>query len=212
MKRHIVVAGNIGAGKSTLVGILSERLGFQPYHEPVTENPYLELFYADMERWAFHSQLFFLTYRVRSHHELGNDPRSVVQDRSVYEDGAIFARNLVESGKLSRREWTLYKDLYDVVVDLLPAPDLVVYIRATVNTLKRRIARRGREFEAGIEDAYLDRLGGFYEEWIQGFEAAPVLVIPGDEVDFVDSPEALEPIVNEIRTILQGPQGLLFQP
>lgn len=209
-RRHIVVAGNIGAGKSTLVEVLSSRLGYHPYYEPVADNPYLELFYRDMERWAFHSQLFFLTHRVRSHHALRNDPGSVVQDRSVYEDGAVFARNLYESGRMSERDWRLYKGLYDTMVELLPKPDLVVYIRASVSTLQGRIAQRGREFESNIDPSYLEQLNRFYEEWIVAFRIAPILIIPGDDVDYVSDPATLDPYVEEIDVRLRGGQELLF--
>ena len=152
MKKYIVLAGNIGAGKSTLVGLLSARLGFTPYYEPVAENPFLHDFYTDMRRWAFNSQVFFLTHRVRSHRALMEDPHSVVQDRSLYEDAEVFARNLHERGDMSDRDWDGYSELYRTLCDLLPAPDLVVYLRAALPTLRARIAKRGREFEAGISD------------------------------------------------------------
>lgn len=210
MKQYLVVAGNIGAGKSTLVDILSHELGFHAYYEPVAENPYLELFYQDMERWAFHSQVFFLTHRTRSHNALRADPRSVVQDRSIYEDARVFARNLARGGSLSDREWNLYSDLYETVIELLPKPDLVVYIRASVATLKRRIARRGREFESGIEDRYLEQLNGLYDEWIDDFDLAPVLTINGDDLDFVANEGALSLVLAQIRDALKGPQELLF--
>ncbi len=146
MKKYVVLAGNIGSGKTTLVSMMCERLGWKPYFEPVTENPYLEDFYRDMSRWAFHSQVFFLTHRVRSHHALMDDPWSVVQDRSLYEDAEVFARNLYIHGRMSERDWGTYLELYRTVITLLPPPDLVVYLRASVPTLKRRIAQRGRGF------------------------------------------------------------------
>lgn len=210
MKKYLIVAGNIGAGKSTLVEILAEELRFRPYYEPAADNPYLELFYRDMTRWAFHSQLFFLTHRIHGHSALRNDPHSVVQDRSIYEDARVFARNLALSGTMSRRDWSLYELLYETVVELLPRPDLVVYIRASVPTLRHRIGLRGREFERGIEDKYLERLNLLYEEWIGGFDLAPVVTIPGDEVDFVNDPSVIEPILADIRERLRGPQELLF--
>lgn len=209
-KRHIVVAGNIGAGKSTLVEILSERLGYHPYFEPVTDNPYLQLFYHDMQRWAFHSQLFFLTHRVRSHHALRSDPGSVVQDRSVYEDASVFARNLFETGLISEQDWAIYTGLYDTLVELLPKPNLVVYVRASVATLQKRIARRGRDFESSIEDAYLTQLNRLYEQWIESFRLAPILIVPGDQVDYVEDPSAIDPYVDEIETRMRGGQRELF--
>lgn len=210
MKKYLVLAGNIGAGKSTLVGLLSDRLGFRPYYEPVAENPYLADFYADMERWAFQSQVFFLTNRIRCHRALMDDPCSVAQDRSLYEDALVFARNLYERGSMSSREWSTYLDLYRAVVSLLPPPDLVVYLRASVPTLRRRIAMRGREFEAGIADDYLEGLNRLYEDWIDGFSLAPVLVVPGDRLDFVADSGDLEAIVSTVESRLRDKQGRLF--
>jgi deoxyadenosine/deoxycytidine kinase len=210
MKKYLVLAGNIGAGKSTLVGLLAQRLGFRPYYEPVAENPYLKDFYADMERWAFHSQSYFLSHRVRSHRALMDDPWSVVQDRSLYEDAEVFARNLYERGSMSARDWETYRELYRTLTTLLPPPDLVVYIRASVPTLKDRIARRGRGFEADIPDEYLEGLNRLYEDWISGFTLAPVLVIPGDRMDFVEDSKDLKAILRTIERRLRDQQGLLF--
>lgn len=210
MKKYLVLAGNIGAGKSTLVGLLAERLGYRPYFEPVAENPYLEDFYADMERWAFHSQAFFLTHRVRSHRALMDDPYSVVQDRSMYEDAEVFARNLYERGSMSARDWNSYSELYRTLTSLLPPPDLVVYLKASVPTLKKRIAKRGRDFEASIPDEYLAGLNRLYEEWIEGFDLAPVLVVPGDRLDFVAESRDLDSIVRTIDCRLRDKQGNLF--
>ena len=210
MKKYIVLAGNIGAGKSTLVGLLAERLGFRPYYEPVAENPYLADFYADMERWALHSQLFFLTHRVRTHRTLSHDPCSVVQDRSLYEDAEVFARNLYMQGALSERDWATYRELYRAVAELLPPPDLVIYLRASVPTLKKRIAKRAREFEASISDEYLAGLNALYEEWIESFDLAPVLVVPGDRFDFVEESRDFKAIACTVADRLRDKQGALF--
>jgi deoxyadenosine/deoxycytidine kinase len=210
MKKYLVLAGNIGAGKSTLVELLSERLGYRPYYEPVAENPYLSDFYGDMKRWAFHSQVFFLTHRTRMHRALMDDPWSVVQDRSLYEDAEVFARNLYQQGNMTRQDWETYSELYRTISSLLPPPDLVVYIRCSVPTLKARIAKRGRGFEAGISDEYLAGLNALYDSWIEGFERSPALVVPGDRLDFVAESKDLCAISSKIEGLLRDKQGSLF--
>jgi deoxyadenosine/deoxycytidine kinase len=210
VKTYVVLAGNIGAGKSTLVRMMCEKLGWAPYYEPVTENPYLADFYADMERWAFHSQVFFLTWRARAHHELQKVARPVIQDRSFYEDAEVFARALYRQGAMSEREWGTYRGLYETLTALLQPPDLVVYLRASVPTLRARIAQRGRDFEARISNEYLQGLNGLYEEWIGGFALAPVLVVPSDRLDFVRDSQDLAAIVTTVQQRLRGRQGSLF--
>lgn len=210
MKKYIVLAGNIGAGKSTLVGLLAKKLNFIPYFEPVAENPFLKDFYTDMKRWAFHSQVFFLTSRAQSHRTLIGDPRSIVQDRSLYEDAEVFAKNLFLQGALSGEEWATYLELYHTLSAVLPPPDLVVYIRASIKTLRQRIAKRGRAFEANISDAYLKGLNTLYEDWIQSFTLAPVLTIPGDALDFVEESRALSSIAATVRERLRDKQNTLF--
>lgn len=205
-----MLAGNIGAGKSTLVDLVCRRLGWKPYFEPVAENPYLQDFYADMERWAFPSQVFFLMHRARSHRELSLESGSVVQDRSLYEDAEVFARNLHRQGWMSDRDYGVYRELYGVLASLLPPPDLVVYLRASVPTLRRRIVQRARAFEQSISDAYLDGLNTLYEAWIGGFALAPVLTVEADQTDVLDRPGDLDAIVSRIETALRGGQGSLF--
>lgn len=199
MKHFLVVAGNIGVGKSTLVARLGERWGWQPFHEEVLDNPYLADFYADMGRWGFHSQVFFLASRVRTLRRLADHPTSVIQDRSVYEDAEIFARNLHLQGHLSARDYANYQQLYAAITDFLPRPHLVVYLRASVATLQARIARRGRPYEQNIAAGYLQRLNDLYEQWIAGFTAAPALVLPADTLDFVAHPEDLETIARTVE-------------
>ncbi len=210
MKSYVVLAGNIGAGKSTLVGMLCERLGWEPYYEPVTENPYLDDFYTDMGTWAFHSQVFFLTHRAQAHRALMDIKRPVVQDRSFYEDAEVFARALHLQGAIADRDWETYQGLYQTLTTLLAPPDLVVYLRASVPTLQHRISLRGREFEARISDEYLSRLNTLYEEWIAGFSLSPVLVVPSDRMDFVKDSSDLDRIVTTVEERLRGHQGGLF--
>jgi deoxyadenosine/deoxycytidine kinase len=147
MKKFVAVAGNIGVGKSTLVEMLCARMGWEPFYEPVAENPYLVDFYKNMDAWSFHSQVFFLTHRLRSHYRLGQHPTSVVQDRSVYEDAEIFAKNLYVQGHIQERDYQTYRDLYETTMQFLPPPDLVIYLRASVPTLLNRISNRGRAYE-----------------------------------------------------------------
>ncbi len=173
MKHFVTVAGNIGVGKSTLVEKLANNLDWQPYFEPVTENPYLEDFYENMKDWAFQSQVFFLSHRLRMHLDLLENPESVIQDRSVYEDAEIFAANLFHQGQMSARDNESYNKLYSLLSDMLRPPDLVIYLSASVETLQRRIASRGRDFESNIEDSYLDQLNKLYENWIDNFFPLP---------------------------------------
>jgi Deoxynucleoside kinases len=204
MDKFIVVAGNIGAGKSTLVQILSEKLGYQPFFEPVNDNPYLADFYQNMEAWSFHSQLYFLTRRLRIHKQLLEAEGSVVQDRSVYEDAEVFARNLYLQGDMSTRDYGVYQDLYQILIDLLPPPNLVVYLRATVDTLLERINTRGRGFEAGISRSYLERLNLLYEEWIASFAQCPVLIIPSDNLNLVSSSAHISQVVQLVQDRIMG--------
>lgn len=210
MKKFVIVAGNIGVGKSTLVKLLSEQLGWQPYYEPVADNPYLADFYGDMARWSFQSQVFFLANRLSIHHELLNHPTSVVQDRSVYEDAEVFARNLYNRGFLSQRDFSTYRHLYDVLVELLPPPDLVVYLRASVPTLQARIARRGRDYESRIAPEYLAQLNELYEQWTDSLVFCPVLTVPADALDFVAHSAHLDLVIQKVRDKLQGKEEVLF--
>jgi deoxyadenosine/deoxycytidine kinase len=211
LKKFVVVAGNIGVGKSSLVQLLGESLGWQPYYEAVTENPYLADFYHDMQTWSFHSQIFFLANRLRTHRELLDHPTSVVQDRSVYEDAEIFARNLHERGHLTGRDYETYRHLYEVLTELLPPPDLVIYLRASVGTLQARIARRGRDYERRIAPDYLAQLNGLYERWIDAFTFCPVLAVPADDLDFVTHRTHLDLIVRKVLDKLQGKEEVDFR-
>jgi deoxyadenosine/deoxycytidine kinase len=210
MKRFIAIAGNVGVGKSTLTGLLAERLGWEPFFEAVDENPYLADFYADMRTWSFHSQIFFLSRRLRHHRQLLDRPHSVVQDRSVYEDAEIFARNLYLQGDMDQRDYRSYRELYEVLTHFLPPPDLVVYLRATVSTLLQRIAMRGRDYEQSISPDYLTRLNRLYEEWVGSFTLCQMLTIPADELDFVANDGHLALITDKILEKLQGQEEVIF--
>jgi deoxyadenosine/deoxycytidine kinase len=210
MKKFIAVAGNIGVGKSTLVEMICERLGCQPFYEPVTENPYIADFYKDMLTWSFHSQVFFLTHRLRIHQELVRVPGSVIQDRSIYEDAEVFAHNLFVQGNLSERDYTTYRSLYRTLAEYLPPPDLVIYLRASVPTLVKRIALRNRDYEQKIATEYLDRLNVLYENWITHFTLCPVLTVPADDLDYVAHPRHLDLIINKVQEKLTGKEEVIF--
>lgn len=212
MKKYIAVAGNIGVGKSTLVGLLAERLAMQPFYEPVTENPYLADFYQNMRGWSFQSQVFFLAHRLRIQQQLMRLPGSVIQDRSIYEDAEIFAQNLYLQGLMSERDYETYRTLYTTSAEFIPAPDLVIYLRASVPTLLQRIALRNRDYEKTISPEYLDRLNGLYEHWIQNFIVCPVLTVPADDLDYVHFPQHLNLIAQKVQEKLTGKDVVIFEP
>lgn len=209
-KRFIAIAGNIGVGKSTLTSLLSQRLGWEPFYEAVEDNPYLADFYQDMTRYAFHSQVFFLSRRLRHHRRLLDFPGSVVQDRSVYEDAEIFARALFEQGHILHRDYRTYRELYEVLTQFLPPPDLVVFLRATVPTLLARITQRGRAYEQNISPAYLEQLNVLYSTWMQQFALCPVLTVPADSLDFVHNGGHLDLIIAKIQEKLSGKEEVVF--
>lgn len=212
MKKFIAVAGNIGVGKSTLVGMLCQRLNWEPFYEPVSENPYLADFYQNMAAWSFHSQVFFLTHRLQIHHALVRFPNSAIQDRSVYEDAEVFAQNLFLQGLLSERDWKTYRSLYQTLAEFLPPPDLVIYLRASVPTLVARIQQRGRDYERSISTEYLQRLNGLYENWIAGFTLCPVLTVPADELNYVAYPHHLDLVTQKVQEKLTGKEEVIFAP
>lgn len=212
MKKFVAVAGNIGVGKSTLVELLCQKLEWMPFYEPVAENPYLADFYADMTTWSFHSQVFFLAHRLRAHHRLAQHPTSVIQDRSVYEDAEVFAQNLFDQGHIQPRDFQTYRELYETVIQFLPPPDLVIYLRASVPTLLARIAHRGRDYERKIASEYLQSLNILYENWISNFVLCPVLTVPADDLDYVAHPGHLKLIVSKVEEKLTGNEEVVFEP
>lgn len=201
-KYFIAIAGNIGAGKSTLTRLLSEAFGWEPFYEADMENPYLADFYADMRQWSFHSQVFYLGKRLEHHRQLVDHPGSVVQDRTVYEDAEIFACNLYQQGHMSERDYDAYRRLYRAVSSFLPPPDLVIYLRASVDTLQDHIRRRGREYERNIAPAYLEQLNQLYEAWIADWTLSPILTAEIDRTDFLFNPGDFDALFEQVKAAL----------
>lgn len=183
MKWFVAVSGNIGSGKSTITTLLSEKLGWKPYYEVVDENPYLADFYANMPRWSFHLQVFFLSKRFQHHQEIVAAPGSVIQDRTIYEDAEIFARNLYLQGLMDERDFRNYHELFNTMIQFLKPPDLIIYLEASVPTLLDRIRRRARDFEQRIPSDYLAQLNERYAEWTERFVLCPILTIDADRLD-----------------------------
>jgi deoxyadenosine/deoxycytidine kinase len=210
VKRLVLVAGNIGTGKTSLTERLGARLGWRTSFESVADNPYLADFYANMRQWSFHLQVFFLGHRAQQHLTLAHCPESAIADRSIYEDAYIFARALHHMGNLSERDYEAYRRVFDQVVAGLPRPDLLLYLQAPVSVLMRRIGRRGRAIETGITADYLALLETFYEEWLQAFDLCPVLTLRSDDLDFVHKPKHLDIVVQRIQDKLAGKEELVF--
>jgi deoxyadenosine/deoxycytidine kinase len=201
-RRTIAIAGNIGSGKSSLLEFLHRSYGIAPFYEPNDENPYLPDFYQDMERWAFHSQLYFLASKFRIHQQLDRTPGVSVLDRSLFEDAEIFATALHRMGKINTRDWQTYQAFYRVILDAIRPPDLLIYLRCNMRTLRRRIRLRGRAMEQDIPLTYLKRLEGLYEEWIAGYDMGEVLVLDSGRLDYIhDMVDCLD-VMQRIETLL----------
>jgi deoxyadenosine/deoxycytidine kinase len=209
-KKLIVVAGNIGVGKTSLTERIGARMGWTTGYESVSDNPYLPDFYADMKTWSFHLQVYFLGHRARQYLELANDPQSVILDRSIYEDSYIFARALYHLDNLSERDYLAYRRLFDLVVNSLPAPNLLIYLKAPVEVLMQRIQRRARGMETGISLDYLALLDSFYDDWLKAFDLCPVLTIRTDNLDYVNQTKALETVTQRITDKLAGKEVMEF--
>lgn len=209
-KRLVLVAGNIGAGKTTITERIGERLGWKTGYESVVNNPYLADFYADMAKWSFHLQVFFLGHRAQQHMDASNSTDSFILDRSIYEDFYIFSRALRQMGNMTERDYLSYQRIFNQVVKGLPAPDLLVYLWAPVDVLMHRINSRGREMESGISADYLKLLESFYEEWLRNFDDCPVLTIRSNDLNFVDDPDDLEIVVSRINRALAGRDELVL--
>ena len=203
-KRLVLVAGNIGAGKTTITEKLGERLGWETGFESVADNPYLPDFYANMAQWSFHLQVFFLGHRAEQHIVAANMHRSAILDRSIYEDFYIFTRALHRLGNMTERDYLAYKRVFDLVVKGLPKPDLLVYLWAPVDVLVHRIRSRGREIESGISSEYLSLLESFYDEWLRNFDLCPVLTIRSNDLNFAHNTDDLEIVIERINKALAG--------
>jgi deoxyadenosine/deoxycytidine kinase len=179
------VAGNIGAGKTSLVDFICKRYKVKPFFEPNDTNPYLADFYKDMRRWAFHSQVYFLTHKFRLHRELERFPGTVIQDRTIYEDAEIFAKNLNRSRHISKRDYATYRELYETIRRDLTPPDVMIYLSCSVRTMRQRIKKRGRGMEQQIPTRYLNRLGKLYQEWFASYDLSPVIEIESDRIDYI---------------------------
>lgn len=209
-KHFVLVAGNIGSGKTSLTERIGARLGWRTAFESVADNPYLAEFYADMRAWSFHLQVFFLGHRAQQHLLLAQDPMSAIADRSIYEDAFIFARALHHLSNLDERDYRAYRAVFDLVIAGLPKPDLLLYLRAPVNVLMERIRTRGRDIESKISGDYLALLDTFYEDWMRGFDLSPVLTIPSQNLDFVHKPKHLDIVVQKIQDKLTGKEDVVF--
>jgi deoxyadenosine/deoxycytidine kinase len=209
-KYSIAIAGNMGVGKSTLTRLLAEHLGWTPFYEAVDANPYLADFYKDMRQWSFHSQIFFLSCRLRYQREIVNHPSSVVQDRTIYEDAEVFARNLHQRSNLCQRDYQVYRGLYEEFIQFLPRPDLIVYLKACIPTLIERIHRRGRDFEQDVSPLYLQQLNELYNAWIEDFTLCPILTVPADHLDFVRFSQDFTLIKEKIMEKLAGREKVYF--
>jgi deoxyadenosine/deoxycytidine kinase len=200
---HIAIAGNIGSGKTTLTRLLAKHFGWTPHYEEVDHNPYLDSFYEDMQRWSFNIQIFFLNSRFRQVIDIRNSGKDVIQDRTIYEDAMIFAPNLYSMGLMESRDFENYRSLFDLMSKFLQAPDLLIYLRASVPTLMRQIAKRNRDYEQSIRLDYLSNLNERYEEWINGYKEGKLLVIDMDNLE-LEKPEDLGVIIDKIEASLNG--------
>ena len=201
---HIAIVGNIGAGKTTLTKLLANHLNWIPQFEAVDNNPYLEDFYSDMKRWSFNLQIFFLNSRFRHIVQLQQQEINIIQDRTIYEDAYIFAENLYDMGLMSARDFENYSNIFESIVSYIKAPDLLIYLRASVPTLVENIQTRGREYEANIRLDYLSKLNAKYEKWIKNYKEGKLLILDKDKLDFANNPEDLGFVVQKIETELFG--------
>ena len=207
MKRSIAIAGNMGSGKSTLVDFLCRTYGVTPFYEPNDENPYLADFYKDMKRWAFQSQLYFLSNKFRLHQELDRQPGVVALDRTIFEDAEIFATALYQMRKISKRDWETYQGLYGAILDAIRPPDLMIYLRCSMRTLRQRIRLRGRKMEQDVPLSYLKRLERLYDAWIDSYHMSDVLVLETDKLDYIHDLVHRLDVMQRIEAVLPDEIG-----
>jgi deoxyadenosine/deoxycytidine kinase len=207
MKRSIAIAGNMGSGKSTLVEFLSRTYGVTPFYEPNDENPYLADFYKDMKGWAFQSQLYFLSSKFRLHQELDRQPGVVALDRTIFEDAEIFATALFQMRKIAKRDWQTYQSFYGAILDAIQPPDLMIYLRCSMRTLRQRIRLRGRKMEQDVPLPYLKRLDRLYEDWIGSYAMSDVLVLETDQLDYIHDLVHRLDVMQRIEAVLPAEIG-----
>jgi deoxyadenosine/deoxycytidine kinase len=206
MKRSIAIAGNMGTGKSTLVDFLHRTYDVVPFYEPNDENPYLADFYKDMKRWAFQSQLYFLSNKFRLHQELDRQPGVVALDRTIFEDAEVFATALHQMRKISKRDWETYQGFYHAILDAIRPPDLMIYLKCSMRTLRQRIRLRGRRMEKDVPLGYLKRLEGLYDGWIESYTMSEVLVLETDQLDYIHDLVHRLDVMERIEAVL--PQAI----
>lgn len=201
---HIAIVGNIGAGKTTLTGLLSKHLGWKPQYEAVEHNPYLEDFYNDMKRWSFNLQIYFLNSRFQHMLELQKKKENIIQDRTIYEDAYIFAENLHDMDLMSARDFKNYSAIFESVLEFINPPDLLIYLKASVPTLVDNIQLRGREYEAGIRLDYLSKLNDKYEKWINSYTGGKLLILDKDKLDFANNTEDMSFVIQQVEREING--------
>ena len=201
---HVAIAGNIGAGKTTLTKLLAKHYKWQPHYESVDENPYLDDFYDEMERWSFNLQVYFLNSRFRQVLELRESGKNIIQDRTIYEDASIFAPNLHAMGLMTNRDFSNYSSLFELMENLVTPPDLLIYLRASIETLVGQIHKRGRDYENSISIEYLSRLNERYEAWVTKYSKGKLLIIDVDNLNFVVNPEDLASVIERIDAQIHG--------
>lgn len=211
MPKHLIlVAGNIGSGKTSLTERIGQRLGWHTAFESVADNPYLPNFYKDMKTWSFHLQVYFLGHRARQHLQMAQDPRSAIIDRSIYEDAYIFCRALNHMGNLNELDYQTYLNVFNLLIPTLPVPSMLIYLRCPVDVLMARIHKRARDIESSITADYLALLESYYDEWMQTFDACPVLIIKTDDLDFVHKKKHMDIVMQRINDKLAGREEVVF--